>query len=63
MKVKIIKSSKDSYWYVNKLGEVFTVRRAIEYPFSAGKGYEVNNQGTRSFIDIDDAEIIFEDFK
>lgn len=62
MKVKIYKCTQDTYWYVNKIGEVFQVTNAIKYPNNAGKGFEVYINGKRSFIDIDDAEIVFEDF-
>jgi hypothetical protein len=62
MKVKIIKCDKITYWYADKIGEIFRVTNAIRYPNNAGKGYEVYIKSQRKFIDIDDAEIIFEDF-
>jgi hypothetical protein len=62
MKVKIIKCTQDTYWYAGKIGEIFRVTNAIKYPDNAGKGYEVYIKSKRKFIDIDDAEIIFDDF-
>ena len=40
MKVRIIKASKDTYWYARYIGEVFEVEphNSIEYWYSDGKG-------------------------
>jgi hypothetical protein len=62
MKVKIIKCSKSTFWYVNRIGEIHVVTNAIKYPNNAGKGFEVFVDGGRKFIDVEDAEIVFEDF-
>jgi hypothetical protein len=62
MEIQIKKCSKDTYWYNDKIGKIFTVTDAIKYPFNAGKGFEVYQEGQRKFIDIDDAEIVFNEF-
>lgn len=61
MKIKIINCSEDSFWYSDKIGKVFTVRRAIKYPRDSGHGYEIYQDG-KKYIDIQDAEIVFEEF-
>lgn len=62
MKIKIIKCTKNTYWYAEKIGGIFQVSNAIIYPNNVGKGFEVYVGGKRKFIDVDDAEIVFEEF-
>lgn len=37
MKVKIIKTSKPTYWYKNKIGEVFEVISGDIFPLTVGE--------------------------
>jgi hypothetical protein len=54
VKVKIIKFNRDSYWYADKVGEVFEVDNSGNgYSFADGVGWR--------FIDHDDAEIVTDD--
>ena len=32
MKVKIVKSTHDTYWYANQIGRIYTVKDTDEYP-------------------------------
>ncbi len=52
IKIKIIQSSKDGYWYKNRIGEVFNV-------YDAGEDcwYIPYNNGELLFIEKIDAEI------
>jgi hypothetical protein len=62
MKIKIIKCTKETYWYSNKIGEIYTVNRAVNYPHNNGKGYQVNGGHFKSsYVDLEDAEIVFEE--
>jgi hypothetical protein len=64
MKIKIIKCTKETYWYSNKVGEIYTVSRAVTYPHNKEKGYQVIG-GTfqSSYVNLEDAEIVFEEIK
>lgn len=68
MKVKIIKTSKPTYWYKNKIGEVFEVIRGVIFPLTAGKrkGFEVKNPEVADYgyyVDLEDVEIVFEELE
>jgi hypothetical protein len=63
MNIRISKCSKITYWYSDQIGKIFRVTNAIKYPNNAGKGFEVYIKSQRKFIDVDDAEIVFEEFQ
>lgn len=45
------------------IGEEFEVVRAVNNPNNEGQAYEVLFDGFPSYIEYDDAEVVFEEFK
>lgn len=58
MKVKVIKAGLGSYWYADKLGEVFEV---VVNNNGSWDYKEVGSPGVNRYFDKDDVEIIQED--
>lgn len=54
MKVRITKSGKKTYWYSNRIGEVFEVTQSERY----SESYQFKNNGILNFIDKVDCEIL-----
>ena len=54
MKVRITKSGKKTYWYSNRIGEVFEVTQSERY----SESYQFKNDGILNFIDKVDCEIL-----
>jgi len=57
MKVKVIKAGLSSYWYADKLGEVF---EAVVNNNGSWDYKEVGSPGVNRYFDKDDVEIIYE---
>lgn len=57
MKVKVIKANLSSYWYADKVGEVFEV---IENKNGSWDFQEANNREVKRYFDKGDVEIIEE---
>lgn len=57
MKVRIVKCSKDTYWYIDYIGIVLDVD---EVWHGGNKYYKLNDNSLR-FLGIEDCEICFED--
>lgn len=57
MKVKVIKAGLSSYWYADKVGEVF---EAVENTNGSWDFKEVGGPGVSRYFDKDDVEIINE---
>jgi hypothetical protein len=62
MKIKVIKSSGNSYWYVDKIGMIFQTRgidRRMEKTFW-GESYYISKENTKigvgGWIDKEDCE-------
>lgn len=56
MKVKIVSSGKSTYWYADKIGEVFKVKDSISY-----NSYEVTDyeeEDGRCFLVVEDCEVV-----
>ena len=62
MKIKVSKCSRPTFWYKDKIGEEYSVIRAVTYPNKAGLGFEVKIDGFKKYIDTSDAIIVFEEF-
>jgi len=56
MKVKVIKSSKNTYWYSDKIGRVFEVYEKI-WKKMDGLKYRLKEEPI-CLLDVDDVEII-----
>lgn len=62
MKVKVVKASKQTYWYGNNIGEVFEVReKPTKSPISDIPRYLLKETPELAF-DVDDVKIIIEEF-
>jgi hypothetical protein len=59
MKIKITRSTKDSYWYKDKIGEEFKVIKVIEYHFENFKGFQVVHKDNEYYVDLEDAEVLY----
>lgn len=54
MKIRIIKAGMDTYWYADKIGEVFDVLGQVDE-----WGYAVDHGGNGTYmVDYEDAEVI-----
>ena len=54
MTVRITKSGKKTYWYSNRIGEVFEVTQSERF----SESYQFKNDGILNFIDKVDCEIL-----
>lgn len=55
MKARVIKASKDTYWYSDKIGKVFKVKEKTVNRGSGDK-YELKSGG--AYLDANDVELI-----
>lgn len=55
MKIKLIKSARESYWYSNLIGQIFEVKECAEMKFS----YKlVSKDSTSKYFDKDDVQVL-----
>ena len=62
MKIKVIKSSKSTYWYADKIGEIFITRGIDHNPPADMVAYYIsaknNPDGFGGWIDKVDCEVV-----
>lgn len=61
MKVKVIKAKCASYWYANKIGEVFEVVDVPSNSLNPGFVFKSTDEQTQRYFDLDDVEIVKEE--